>query len=67
MLQGEDTLELEPPVDEMLVEVILIEFMLVVDGMLTVDSRFVDFGSSKSRTISGVPSTPIAKGTKGEK
>ena len=49
----------------MLVEVILIEVILVVDSILAVDSRSVDFGSSVSRTISGVPSTPIAKGSNG--
>jgi hypothetical protein len=67
VLQSEGALELEPPVDEMLVEVILVEAMLVFDGMLAVDSRFVDLGSPGSRTISGVPSTPIAKGTNGGK
>ena len=47
----------------MLIEVILIEAILVFDSMLAIDSRFVNLGSPRSRTISRVPSTPIAKGT----
>jgi hypothetical protein len=49
-----------------LVKVILIKVILVADNKLVVNSRFVDFRSSGSQTISRVLSTPIAKINKGK-
>lgn len=68
MSQFEDELEAEPTVEDMLVEVIFVEVMLaevvlIVDGILAVDSRFVDSGSRPRITL-GTPSTLIAKETK---